>query len=173
MDAIRMLPPDAISNPKYYRTNDVERYHGITTRNSSIYQVPREAEFAAAVERLRKLNWENETYKFSPFKTEDELFFVGQQYNNCLPVYRDKIIDDGAILICAYKKLGNGTEDCPDFVFEVTPYLDVLEISSYNNEEVVDPERIECVRAFRKAKWYLLSKGRTVYREPDENDDET
>lgn len=173
IDAIQMLPADAASNPKYYRTNDVERYHGITTRNSSIYQAPRTEEFKLAVEKLRKLKYDDGTYYFAPFQTEDELFFVGQQYNNCLPVYRDRIIDDGAVLICAYKKTSDGgTEECPDFVFELTPHLDVLEISSYNNEEVTDADKLESVRAFRKAKWYLLSKGRSVYRDPDEKDEE-
>lgn len=173
VDAIKMLPAEAAANPKYYRTNDVERYHGITTRNSSILQKPREEEFKLAAEKLRKLKYDDGTYIFAPFQTEEELFFVGQQYNNCLPVYRDKIIDDGAVLVCAYKKSADGgKEECPDFVFEVTPHLDVLEISSYNNEEVRDPDKIEAVRAFRKAKWYLLSKGRSVFRDPDEKDDE-
>lgn len=173
VDAIKMLPVEAAANPKYYRTNDVERYHGITTRNSSILQKPREEEFKLAAEKLRKLKYDDGTYIFAPFQTEEELFFVGQQYNNCLPVYRDKIIDDGAVLVCAYKKSADGVkEECPDFVFEVTPHLDVLEISSYNNEEVTDPDKIEAVRAFRKAKWYLLSKGRSVFRDPDEKDDE-
>lgn len=173
VDAIKMLPAEAAANPKYYRTNDVERYHGITTRNSTIYQAPRSEEFKLAAEKLRKLKHDDGVYYFAPFQTEDELFFVGQQYNNCLPVYRDKIIDDGAVLVCAYKKNPDGTkEDCPDFVFEVTPHLDVLEISSYNNEEVTDPFKIECVRAFRKAKWYLLSKGRSVFRDPDEKDED-
>lgn len=172
MDAINMLPKEHVVEPKYYRTNDVERYHGITTRNCKIFQVPRPAEFKAAATRLRKLHYDNGEYVFSPFQTEEELFFVGQQYNNCLPIYRDKIIDDGAILVCAYKKTPNGLEECPDFVFEVTPHLDVLEISTYNNEEVKDPDKIEAVREFRKAKWYLLSKGRNVYRAPDDNEDD-
>lgn len=171
MDAINMLPKEHVVDPKYYRTNDVERYHGITTRNCKIFQVPREAEFAAAAVRLRKLKYDNGEYVFTPFQTEEELFFVGQQYNNCLPIYRDKIIDDGAILVCAYKKTPSGLEECPDFVFEVTPHLDVLEISTYNNEEVKDPDKLEAVREFRKAKWYLLSKGRNVYRAPDDNED--
>ena len=171
MDAINMLPKDKVTNPKYYRTSDVERYHGITSRNCKIFQSPREDEFKLAATRLRKLKYDDGEYVFSPFQTEEELFFVGQQYNNCLPVYRDKIIDDGAVLVCAYKKTPLGVEDCPDFVFEVTPHLDVLEISTYNNEEVTDPDKLESVRNFRKAKWYLLSKGRNVYRDPDEKDD--
>jgi hypothetical protein len=172
MDAINMLSADKIANPKYYRTNDVERYHGITLRNSVIFDKPRADEFKAAAIKLRKLKYDDGTYLFKPFDTEEELFFVGQQYNNCLPIYRDKIIDNGAVLVCAYRKTDFGIEECPDFVFEVTPYLDVLEISTYNNEEVVDPDRVEAVRNFRKAKWYLLSKGRTVYREADDNEEE-
>ena len=173
LDAICMLPAEQACDPKYYRrVPDVERYHVITTRNVGIMKTSRASEFAVAAERLRKLKWEDSRYIYKPFDTEEELFFVGQQYNNCLPVYRDKIID-GAVLVCAYEKNEDGTmAGCPDFVFELTPYLDVLEISTYNNEEITDPVRLEHVRSFRKAKWYLLSNGRNVFREPDEKDAE-
>ena len=173
LDAIDMLSPDLVGSPKNYRTTDVERYHSITVRNSTVYTNPRPDEFKAAAERLRKLKHDDGVYYFTPFQTEEELFFVGQQYNNCLPVYRDRIIDDGAVLVCAYKKTTDGVEDCPDFVFEVTPHLDVVEISTYNNEEITDAFRLEAVRNFRKAKWYLLSNGRSVFREPDERETET
>ena len=171
LDAIGMLSPELVGTPKNYRTADVERYHSITVRNSTVYKNPRPEEFKAAAARLRKLKYDDGVYYFAPFQTEEELFFVGQQYNNCLPVYRDRIIDDGAVLVCAYKKTVDGVEDCPDFVFEVTPHLDVVEISTYNNEEITDPVRLEAVRNFRKSKWYLLSNGRSVFREPDDKED--
>ena len=171
LDAIDMLSPELVGSPKNYRTADVERYHSITVRNSKVYGNPRPEEFKAAAVRLRKLKYDDGEYYFTPFQTEEELFFVGQQYNNCLPVYRDRIIDDGAVLVCAYKKTPEGIEDCPDFVFEVTPHLDVVEISTYNNEEITDPVRLEAVRNFRKAKWYLLSNGRSVFRDPDDKEE--
>jgi hypothetical protein len=167
IDAIAMLPDDKIANPTWYRTNDVERYHVITVRNSKLMQNPREEEFAAATERLRKMKWENNEYIFRPFKDEEELFFVGQQYNNCLPIYRDKIID-GAVLVCAFKKTAAGNEeDCPDFVIEFTPRLDVLEASTYNNVDISDADRLQVLRDYIDSRRYLLSNGRTVFREPD------
>ena len=169
-DSIRMIPNDVVQNYKTYNTNNVLNFHSITTRNHHIMAEARPEEFELATLRLRKLKWETPEYLMRPFKNEAELFYVGELYNNCLPTYRDRIIDNGAILIAAFKKDESKVD--PDFVFEVTPRLDVLEVSTYNNEEVVDDERLSVVSAFRKAKWYLLSNSRTVYRDIDDPDEE-
>ena len=168
LDGIGMLPKEMASVPKNYRgVKDVERFHSVASVRNDVYANPRPVEFEEARVRLRKLEWEDSEYHFRPFANEKELCDTAIALHNCLVSYRDKIIK-GAVLVAAFKKLPDGAEEkIPEFVMEFTPYLDVLEISGYNNAEIVDPERLAIVGAFRKAKWYLLSNGRNVYREPD------
>lgn len=162
MDAVSVLPDGK------YPTNNVEIFHVITTRNKQIFETIRAEEFALAAEKLRKLIWNNGEYLFRPIQTEEELFYIGERYNNCLPVYRDKIIDEGAVVIAIYKKSNGGElEDCPGVVFEVSPRLDLFQIKTYNDEDVTDPEMIAMISEWKKAKSYLLTNGRLVYRDPE------
>jgi hypothetical protein len=170
-DAILMLPEDIVSKSASYSSNNVENFHIITSRNSKIMQTPRAEEFAAAVEKLRKLRWENDEYVIAPMQSEQELFYVGERYNNCLPVYRNKIIDDGAIVLCIYEKNSEGQiEDCPVVVFETSPYLDIYQIKTFNDEDVTDVKMIELIREWKDSKRYLLTKGRSVYRDAEAED---
>ena len=162
MDAIKVLPQWK------YPTNNIELFHVITTRNKKIFEVRRPDEFAAAAVRLRKLAWENEPYCFRPIQTEDELFYIGERYNNCLPVYRDKIIDEGAVVIAIYKRDNDGNlENCPEVVFETSPVLDIIQIKTFNDQDVTDKFMIDMISAWKKAKYYLLSGNRSVYRDPE------
>jgi hypothetical protein len=113
------------------------------------------------------LTWEDSEFIFRPFKNEEELFYTAQQYNNCLAACRDGICDGRIIMGAFAKEIDGSIASCPTFVFEVTPYLDIVEISTYNNIEVTDPELLEKVRTWKKSKWYLLSNGRNVYRDPE------
>ena len=162
MDAVAVLPVGK------YPTNNIEIFHVITTRNNKIFEARRPEEFAMAAEKLRKLIWDNGEYLFRPIQTEEELFFIGERYNNCLPVYRDKICDEGAVVVAVYKQNADGTlAECPDVVFETSSRLDIIQIKTYNDEDVTDPFFIEMIANWKKSKSYLLSGNRTVYRDPE------
>lgn len=162
MDAVSVLADGK------YPTNNIEIFHVITTRNKQIFETLRPEEFSLAAEKLRKLIWDNGEYLFRPIQTEEELFYIGERYNNCLPVYRDKIIDEGAVVVAIYKKNNDGElEECPGVVFEVSPRLDIFQIKTYNDEDVTDPEMIALISEWKKAKSYLLTNGRLVYRDPE------
>lgn len=162
IDAISVLPDWK------YPTSNVEVFHVISTRNAKILKNRRAEEFAVATHKLRKLIWDSGSYVFSPIQTEDELFYIGERYNNCLPIYRDKIIDEGAIVIAVYKETQDGSlEECPDVVFEVGPKLDIIQIKTFNDEDVTDPDMIALISEWKDSKRYLLTGNRTVYREPE------
>lgn len=162
MDAVSVLADGK------YPTNNIEIFHVITTRNKQIFETLRPEEFSLAAEKLRKLIWDNGECLFRPIQTEEELFYIGERYNNCLPVYRDKIIDEGAVVVAIYKKNNDGElEECPGVVFEVSPRLDIFQIKTYNDEDVTDPEMIALISEWKKAKSYLLTNGRLVYRDPE------
>ena len=162
MDAVSVLADGK------YPTNNIEIFHVITTRNKQIFETLRPEEFSLAAEKLRKLIWDDGEYLFRPIQTEEELFYIGERYNNCLPVYRDKIIDEGAVVVAIYKKNNDGElEECPGVVFEVSPRLDIFQIKTYNDEDVTDPEMIALISEWKKAKSYLLTNGRLVYRDPE------
>ena len=172
LDAIFMLPADEVSEPKNWRTKNIEKFHDVTTHNALIFQKPRSEEFDAVVVRLRKLKYDDGKYAAIPIESEKKLYQIGQWHNACHATRRDAIIDDNQIIIGVYEKNSDGSvPECPIFCFQVTPRLDVVEMAGFNNEEVTNVEHIEFVRNFRKAKWYLLSNGRTVYREPDEKEE--
>ena len=165
IDALSVLPVGR------YPTNNIEVFHAITTRNSAIMEHRRPEEFTAVAESLRKLVWDSPDYEyhFRPMQTEDELFYVGERYNNCLPIYRDKIIDENAIVVCVYHKENGVLEKCPSVVFEVTPYLDIIQVKTYNDADVTDRSMLNMISDWKEAKRYLLSNGRTVYRDPESN----
>ena len=165
-----MLPAHKLgTSKKMYKTDNVERFHAITAINTAILAERRPKEFANANQKLRKLHWENDYVTIRTPVSEDELFEVGQRYNNCLPTYRDKIIDGAIVLFCFDK---NSHDTCPDVVFEINPVLDFIQVKTYNDEDVTEGDLYENIKKWKEAKRYLLTGGRTVYRDI-ESDDET
>lgn len=84
--------------------------------------------------------------------TETELFKIGNEYNNCLPIYRDRIIDDGAVIYSIYKldDEGNKIEDVPSVTFEVTWNFDFIQIKTFNDQDVCDPDILELLKKWQK-----------------------
>jgi hypothetical protein len=69
--------------------------------------------------------------------------------------------------------MSDGTmDDCPEFVIEVTPHLDIIEASTYNNVDIADAERLKVIRDYIDSRRYLLSNGRSVYRDPDPEEEQ-
>ena len=162
MDAIKVLPQWK------YPTNNIELFHVITTRNKKILEVRRPKEFAAVAFRLRKLVWESGPFCFRPVQTEDELFYFSERHNNCLLTYRDYIINEESVVMAIWEKDKYGNfKDCPDVLFETSPVLDIRQIKTFNDQDVTDKPIIDMISAWKKAKYYLLSGNRNVYRDPE------
>lgn len=171
LDAILMLTDDQIANPKYYKTDNVEAYHAITVRNVKQLQNVSDEDFELARVRLRKMCWENANYIFRPFDSKEETAYAGSCLNNCLGACIQGICE-GRVIIAAFRKASDGTlDDCPEFVIEVTPHLDIIEASTYNNVDIVDAERLKVIRDYIESRRYLLSNGRSVYRDPDPDEE--
>jgi hypothetical protein len=172
LDAIMMLSDEQAANPKYYRTDNVEAYHAITVRNVKQLQNVSDEDFEFARVRLRKMCWENTNYIFRPFNTKEETAYAGSCLNNCLGACIQGICE-GRVIIAAFRKMSDGTmDDCPEFVIEVTPHLDIIEASTYNNVDIADAERLKVIRDYIDSRRYLLSNGRSVYRDPDPEEEQ-
>jgi hypothetical protein len=86
-------------------------------------------------------------------ETETELFNIGDAYNDCLLIYRDKIIDNGAVIYSMYPLDDNDNPmDCiPPVTFEVTPGLDFVQIKTFNDVDVTDKAVLETLNKWRTA----------------------
>ena len=84
-------------------------------------------------------------------ESEQELFDIGNRYNNCLPIYRDKVIDEGAIIYSMYKvdNDGNIVDPMPPITFEVNYELDFIQIKTFNDVDVTDPDIINIIKKWR------------------------
>ena len=140
--------------PSNYISQNIEKWHWITARNCKIIQESRQEEYAASVAKINEFSMIVDDYLIRCPETEKELFEIANRYNNCLPIYRDKIIDNGAIIYSMYK-VENGVvvDNMPPVTFEVTKSFDIIQIKTFNDVDVEDPKIIDTVKQWRtKAK---------------------
>lgn len=147
-DVYKMLAPQGTLKPR----QNLEKWHFIVSRNNAIKKNSRAEEYTEAAKRINNASGVIGGYEIKCPETEDELFAIGEAYNNCLPTYRDRIIDEGAIIFSMYKvdKIGNIIEDIPSVTFEVTATGDFIQIKTFNDQDVDDPHIISILKEWRR-----------------------
>ena len=147
-DVYKMLGAAAPSKPK----QNLTKWHYIVSRNVEIKKRPRKNEYKAAVEKINQKSAILGDYLIKCPETEEELYAIGEAYNNCLPTYRDRIIDEGAIIYSMYRldPMGNIAEDVPSITFEITPLGDFIQIKTFNDQDVDDPKIIAILKEWKK-----------------------
>jgi hypothetical protein len=148
-DTLKML--DEIKYEKRVINQNVDKWHYITARNCKLITASRAEAYKQAVDIINKKSTTMEGYLIKCPETERELFDIGNAYNNCLPIYRDKIIDEGAIIYSMYAIQDNGTtEEIPSITFEVTKDYDFVQIKTFNDADVTDEKIMFILKQWRK-----------------------
>ena len=132
---------------------NINKWHFITSRNCDIISKPRTEEYKAAIEKINKRSMVVDQYLIKCPETEEELFNIGDAYNDCLLIYRDKIIDNGAIIYSMYPldAEGNPVDGIPPITFEVTQGLDFVQVKTFNDVDVTDKAVLETLNKWRTA----------------------
>jgi hypothetical protein len=114
-------------------------------------QNSRSDEYALAAQKLNQKSRVVDGYLIKCPETDRELFDIGVRYNNCLPLYINKVIDDNAMIYSMYPVDVNGEiiEKMPPVTFEVTPTLDFVQIKTFNDVDVYDEEILAVVKKWR------------------------
>jgi hypothetical protein len=134
-----------------YISQNIYKWHWITARNCKLIKESRQEEYSQAVEKINQYSMIVDDYLFRCPETEKELFEIGNRYNNCLPIYRDKIIDNGAIIYSMYP-VENGVviDNMPPVTFEVTKDFDFIQVKTFNDADVEDPKILEVIKKWRQ-----------------------
>ena len=134
-----------------YINQNIEKWHFITARNCKIIKESRSEEYSVAAGIINRNSRIVDGWLIKCPDTERELFDIGNRYNNCLPIYRDKIIDSGAIIYSMYPvdDENNVTEKMPPVTFEVNSVLDFIQIKTFNDVDVTDNSIIDVIKKWR------------------------
>lgn len=134
-----------------YINQNLYKWHFITARNCKILKVSRQDEYLLAAQIINRNSRKVDSWLIKCPESEQELFDIGNQYNNCLPIYRDKVIDEGAIIYSMYKvdNDGNIVDPMPPITFEVNNNLDFIQIKTFNDADVTDPAIINTIKKWR------------------------
>lgn len=158
-DTLSML--DKIGNTNRIINQNVDKWHFITARNCKLISNSRAEEYSQAVTKINEKSTVIDGYLIKCPETEKELFDIGNAYNNCLPIYRDKIIDEGAIIYSMYST--TQTEQIPSITFEVTKDYDFVQIKTFNDMDVADEQIMEVLKKWRKFARKENKDGQKVY----------
>ena len=157
LEAILRTALDALSMQRKMDNNDtdivqnIRKWHYIISRNFKILKDSRQDAYGAAVEKINVNSRIVDGWLIKCPTTERELFNIGARYNNCLPLYRDKIIDTNAIIYSMYPVNDDGeiTNPMPPVTFEVTAGLDFVQIKTFNDADVTDEAIISVLKKWR------------------------
>lgn len=158
-DTLIML--EKIEYPNRTINQNVDKWHFITARNCKLITDTRAEEYSAAVAIINEKSTTIDGYLIKCPETEKELFDIGNAYNNCLPIYRDKIIDDGAIIYSMYAE--DQVEKVPSVTFEVTKDYEFVQIKTFNDMDVIDEQIMEVLKKWRKFARKENKNGQKVY----------
>lgn len=134
-----------------YINQNLYKWHFITARNCKILKVSRNEEYALTAQIINRNSRTIDGWLIKCPDSEQELFDIGNRYNNCLPIYRDKVIDEGAIIYSMYKVDDNSNivDPMPPVTFEVNLELDFIQIKTFNDADVNDPDIINVIKKWR------------------------
>ena len=132
---------------------NVAKWHFITSRNYQLFKKSRADEYTAAAAKLNeRFAAKIGNYIIQCPETEQELLTIGNKYNNCLPTYRDRVIDDNAKIFSLYQTddAGNVVDAIPTVTFEVNDNLDFVQIKTFFDADVTDPAVLFVIKEWRK-----------------------
>ena len=132
---------------------NVSKWHFITSRNYQLFKNSRADEYSVAAAKLNeRFAAKIGNYLIQCPDTEQELLTIGNKYNNCLPTYRDRVIDDNAKIFSLYQldDAGNVIDDIPAVTFEVNDNLDFVQIKTFFDADVTDPAVLFVIKEWRK-----------------------
>ncbi len=132
---------------------NISKCHSIVSRNYQIFKKSRAEEYAAAAKHLND-NYSIivDGYLIKCPETEQELFEIGNKYNNCLPTYRDRVIDENVMIFSVYQldDDNNVVESIPSVTFEVSKYFDFIQVKTFFDVDVTDENMIEVLQTWKK-----------------------
>ena len=140
-------------NQEIHVQQNVAKWHFITSRNYQLFKKSRADEYAAAAAKLNeRFAAKIGKYLIQCPETEQELLTIGNKYNNCLPTYRDRVIDDNAKIFSLYQTddAGNVIDAIPTVTFEVNDNLDFVQIKTFFDADVTDPAVLFVIKEWRK-----------------------
>lgn len=146
-DIYTMLGNEGKVNPQ----QNIRKWHYIASRNQKIKEKSRADEYVVAAQKINRMSSTVNGYLIKCPETERELINLGVEYNNCLPTYRDRIIDDGAMIFSMYRLNQDGSivEETPRVTFEVSKMYDIIQIKTFNDADVTDPDIIAVIQQWR------------------------
>jgi hypothetical protein len=122
---------------------NIQKAHNVINLNNNIVSKPRPEEFADAVARQAFLNDDkDEDYVFMVPKTELDLLNEGNMLHHCVASYRDRIIDNGTMVVLMRQK---GAEDTPFVTIEYLPGGAAGQVRGMFNADVTDPDVLAAV----------------------------
>lgn len=127
-------------------------WHNILSRNFTVFQKPRADEFKNAAININAMySYRTDEYLIQCPSTERELFNIGCAYHNCLPTYRDRIIDKSAIILSIYRldEQGAVIDEIPAYTFEINKDLDIIQLKTFFDADVADVEIINVVKNWK------------------------
>jgi hypothetical protein len=133
--------------------NNITKWHFVTSRNYGIFKNSRAKEYEECVYALNKrYSCSVDKFLIQCPTTEEELIRIGNAYSNCLPTYRDRIIDNNAMIFSMYNLDANGNviHEIPSITFEVTKDLDFVQIKTFFDVDVVDPKVISILKTWKR-----------------------
>lgn len=149
---------------------NIFKYHRILAKNVDILNNPRTEEFAEAVSlysRLEKV-MEDEGYIIRPPKSEQELVEEGNVLHHCVASYRDKIIDEKAIVLFC-RKIDD--PDTPLYTIELdyTPgdtSFSVTQFKKVYDADVLDADLLKMLNKYLLNRRYIIEGGKNLFRKP-------
>lgn len=127
-------------------------WHSVLSRNFNVFQKPRHEEFINAAANINnRYSYRTDDYLIQCPTTERELFDIGFAYHNCLPTYRDRIIDNNAIILSIYKldEEGSVIDKIPAYTFEINRDLDIIQLKTFFDADVSEPSILDIVKTWR------------------------
>jgi hypothetical protein len=158
-DALSML--DKMGYPNRTINQNVDKWHFIVARNCKLISNSRAEAYSQAAAKINEKSMIVDGYLIKCPSTEQELFDIGNAYNNCLPIYRDKIIDENAIIYSMYSI--DQSENIPSVTFEVTKNYDFVQIKTFNDMDVCDEQIMEVLKKWRGLARKEIKDGQKVH----------
>lgn len=147
---------------------NIVKYHRILQKNTDVLKNPRTEEFKEAVSMYSRLTKEmkKEGYIIRPPQSEHELVEEGNVLHHCVASYRDKIIDEKAIVLFC-RKIDD--PDTPLYTIELEykpgdTSFSVAQFKKVYDADVVEPELLKMLNDFLNDKKYIIEGGKNLFR---------
>lgn len=143
---------------------NITKYHAILAANCDITKNPRTEEFKEATSMYNRLEAESDNYIVRVPRDEKDLLEEGNLLHHCVASYRDKIIDDKAIVMFLRKK---DDPDSPYVTIELDEDLNFLQIKEIYDADVTDKDVLSYLTKWINSKRYLIDGGKSIFKKPE------